>query len=107
MDSQASSLMPCLFQNCCLAPEGPARPHWTLTPSPGELGSKKQLWLKRSAPRPTHVDAFTRGNDLPRNPAKHHSFIGEVQVSYRTILAHRGEAGKRLTALQERRLAAA
>ena len=27
-----------------------------------------KLWLKRSAPRPKYASAFTRGNDLPRNP---------------------------------------
>ncbi len=30
-------------------------------------GVLKKLWLKRMAPRPRNVDAFTRGNDLPRN----------------------------------------
>jgi hypothetical protein len=38
-----------------------------LTASPGERGSKKHLWLKRSAPRPKYVDAFTHRNDLPWN----------------------------------------
>jgi IS605 OrfB family transposase len=37
MGSQASSLMSCLFQGCCLAPEGGAPAYWTLTPSPGGM----------------------------------------------------------------------
>ncbi len=41
MGSQASSLVPCLFQDCCLAPDGGAPADWTLTPSPGELGSRE------------------------------------------------------------------
>jgi hypothetical protein len=42
MGSQANRLMGCLFHPRSLAPEGGVPAYWTLTPSPGELGSRKQ-----------------------------------------------------------------
>lgn len=47
--------------------------------------TSKATRLRRSAPRPMYVDAFTRGNDLPRNAAKHH-LVGEVRSVLPTIL---------------------
>jgi len=49
------------LRRACPAPIG------QLTASLGERGSKRQLRLKRSAPCPGCVTAFTRGNDRPRN----------------------------------------
>jgi hypothetical protein len=54
-------------------------------------GGLKKLWLKRMAPRPKHVDAFTRRNDLLRNPQTPSS-IGEVQNADLSILAQAGES---------------
>jgi len=51
-------------------------PKWTLTPSRCGVVSSKQPPLKRSAPCPRHVSAFTRGNDLPRNPQTLFSWQG-------------------------------
>src|SRR5215469_6073455 len=68
--SQASSLLGCFFHPCCLAPEGGAPASWTLTPSPGELGSRKQPGSSGAHPVQGCVTALTPGNDVPGNAAK-------------------------------------
>src|SRR5215469_8627167 len=68
--SQASSLLGCFFHPCCLAPEGGAPASWTLTPSPGELGSRKQPGSSGAHLVQGCVTALTPGNDVPGNAAK-------------------------------------
>src|SRR5260370_35967237 len=48
-----------------------------------------KLWLKRMAPRPKGVGAFTRGNDLPRNAAKQHSVVKVQSVQAQSITTSR------------------
>ena len=65
-DSQASSLMSCLFQGCCLAPEGPARPQEAVRP-PRASEARAHHPERPTAPRPRFVAAVPHGNAVACN----------------------------------------
>jgi Sodium Bile acid symporter family len=92
MGSQASSLMSCLFQGCCLAPEGGAPAYWTLTPSRCGVGSSKQppLVAERTPSKTRYC--FYPWERLTTEPANSIQ-LARCKVSDRTIPAQASGTG--------------
>ncbi len=72
------------------SPKALPEPNRRWTPSRGGVAAQALAQAERT--RPGCVDAFTHGNDLPWNPAKHHS-VGKVQNAYQAILTEGQEIG--------------
>src|SRR5260221_10264309 len=90
--SQASSLMSCLFQGCCLAPEGGAPAYWTLTPARWGVGSSKQPPLvAEHTPSKTRY-CFYPWERLTTEPANSLRLV-RCKMSDRTIPAHASGTG--------------
>src|SRR5262245_368691 len=85
MGSQASSLMPCLFQDCCLAPEGGAPAYWTLTSSWRGVVSLNDRHSSEAHPVQGTVVLLPVGA-IYHGTGKHYS-IGEVQSVLSVLLA--------------------
>src|SRR5258707_7278890 len=90
--SQASSLMSCLFQGCCLAPEGGAPAYWTLTPARCGVGSSKQppLVAERTPSKTRYC--FYPWERLTTEPANSLRLV-RCKMSDRTIPAHASGTG--------------
>ena len=86
MGSQASSLISCLFQGCCLAPEGGAPAYfWTLTPS--RCGVVSTNHRSSGAHLVQGTLMLLPVGTIYHGTGKHHS-VGKVQMSTQ-VFSHR------------------